>query len=124
MAFPNAQDARPLFHFPVNAEYESDDAAGHPFDWSETPTTHQKPSRTVLCLIDTHDKPMPLETQIGPFRMGQPDLYFFETEWAQVNDFVSVDIAGETYERIETLLPITLFDVTLYHVRVKTEDKS
>ncbi len=114
----------PLFHFAETKQYAGADDAGNPFNWAETPTVTGKQPRRELCLVDTHDKPMPIETPIGPFRPDQPDLYMFEDEWARVSDFESVDIAGVTYERVETLQPVTMFDVTLHHVRVKVEDNA
>ena len=125
MSMPNAVAAQPLFHFQDLRAVDIVDSGGEPFDWSATPTgTPPRSSRRVTCLIDPHTKPMPTETTIGPFRLDRANLYFFEDEWAQIQDFVSVDIDQITYDRTELLQPITLFDVTLRSVTVQSQDKN
>ena len=126
MSMPDAVSSQPIFHFPDDRVPVKADASGEPLDWNTTNVTGNAPKRTVqvTCLIEDAAKPMATESPVGPFRMDRGTLYFFETEWAQVKDFITVDIDTYSYYRTERLLPITLFDATLQRVNIEIDDKS
>lgn len=125
MSLPNSVSAQPKFYFPDGRTAEYVDESGSPFNWGDTATqgTAPKAPIQVTCLINPRDKPMATESSIGPFRIEQADLYFFEDEWAKVSEYDRVMINGEMYHRTETLIPVTLFDATLQVTSIEVDDK-
>lgn len=124
MGMPVDEADQPTFTFEDPRGYAAGDSEGRPWDPRAlvTPTGPPPPgAKKVVCgkkiMATTTD-----QSALGGMRPTLLRLTFLPAAWAEVEDFVAVDIGGFRYYRGEMQPPSALFDTAIVRVDVRAPD--
>lgn len=119
---PQVEAERPTFYFAAPEVTGPGDDNGRPWNFDDAEPVEPAPDPVqVECSIETREGESD-ETSFGAFDAQELILGFFEEEWAAIDGWTRVEIAGKRYKRSYPLPPATLFDLTFRRVRVEAND--
>lgn len=124
MGAPPLEENQAVFRFPSTLVYNAAvDEGETPFDPDATVTRTEPTPVKVPCAIEYYDSTGQLLT-MGIHQPSQVKVTLLDEDYAKVEGFDRVVIAGDTYFRRRTQPPSGLFDVGLFEIWCAAEQET
>lgn len=124
MGLPTDESERVTFRFSAEETFETVDSAGHPFDYTASPTT-VTPETDVQVPVAVEFEARPassLDTSLGQFDSPRGTVTILDTYYPDVEGADLVIVDGKEYTIEYWLPPVGLFDVTIYQCIITARD--
>lgn len=124
MGLPGAIAMRPTFYFPTDDTFAKASLSGAPWDWTASPLEND-PDRApvrVPCAVEVDGAAIDF-TAIGQINPQRAVLTILDVDWAKVQGFHEMTMAGSTYRYSKLIQVIGLFDMDVYLVEVEARDR-
>jgi hypothetical protein len=125
MGLPEDTAERATFRWNVEKEFAKEDASGHPFDWTSTPTTTVTHADVQVPVAVEFARTSDVAgTAIGNFDMSRVVLTLLDVDHVQVATADEVLLGGNIYDVDFVEPPIGLFTVTVYRWHIRARDEA
>lgn len=125
MGQPEKVSERVTFRWAPVRTYARPDPGADPYDWTATPTSEVDHADVQVdeVAVQYGDRTAGDETSVGPFDTTRATLTVLDEDYTQVEGANQVLLGGNTYE-IKYVIPIGIFDVTVYQIFTQALDES
>jgi hypothetical protein len=126
MGSPNNPAERATFRWKIEREFDIDDPAHKPYDWTSTPTneiTH--PDVQVPVAVEFSARPSGSnQTQMGEFDTSRAVITILDEDYVKVQGADVILLGGNAYGIQFVGPPMGLFEVTVYQIFCEAVDET
>lgn len=126
MGLPSATPEAPIFRRHMERDFQIDDPARNPYDWTDAPTsTVTYVDVQVPVAIEFSARPAgSLNTVLGEFDVSRAVITVLDVDYEQIRYADEVLLGGNRYRIQFTGPPIGLFSVTVFQMYAEAVDES
>lgn len=126
MGMPDATEEVATFQWTPEKTYQTADASGRPYSFTQAPTTTTTHADVVVDVAVEFQRYSSGEgnTSIGEFQTTSVVLTLLDVDFTQIQGSDKVLLGGNTYTIDYVAPPFAMFDVTVYQIYCKAEDES
>ena len=123
MAAPTDVSLQVTFRWNEERTFATEDPAGLPYDWTETPTTDTQHAAVIVPVAVQFASGSATDEGMGSFDASQAVLTLLDVDYDAIKTADYVTIGGQDYDIEFVAPPVALFEVTVFtlHCRARTK---
>lgn len=126
MGLPETESERATFRWNPARTFTTDDPAGLPYDWTDTPATETVHAdvQVPVAIEFGAQAAAGTDTPVGQIDTSRAVLTVLDEDYQQIVGANEVVLGGNTYDIDFVAPPLGLFEVTVYQIYASARDES